>query len=480
MQCAARVISHQDLHLSLGKVLDVFIERAGLTVFALRGAVGCLVLLVTKKSLAVHGHAAPCHRVFSRGPQEIPGGCLVTGAQRKSRVRRRGHIFLKAPADLHQLRQTLHGEQKRGVGAAGGLQDLCEVAVSEGRKLVQHDAEHRAVGAPPLLRTLVPFAHDQLQVLQQHLPQSSHGLGVLVDVQGNEQDQLLLDHFVERQQVLIRSGDHAQFIVEKRHTLVDQALDLRYALAVCKRLVEVSNRHLEVQSPLHGDRWVVFQTLARLFDLFAQHLFVNCRDQNVIDVDLPAGVHQHANDVGQIIQLVLGKELVVQVEGAEDHVDDRHVVLVVAVERVVPDRDIWARGIQNSELVQPSGTVDMRQKVVEELKIPFAVKDHHRQPVWILWGADHAGHVLRNDVLQKRGLAGAGHAQHDALHDADSVRPIPRLAVDVVAENDGVLLPGFGSKLFVPFAGNNHRWMGPRLLPPRAPGSNQYRGSGDG
>jgi hypothetical protein len=37
--------------------------------------------------------------------------------------------------------------------------------------------------------------------------------------------------------------------------------------------------------------------------------------------------------------------------------------------------------------------------------------------------------------------------------------------VDVVAEDDGVLLPGFRRKLLVPFAGDNHRWMGPLLLP---------------
>src|SRR5271157_3627096 len=144
-------------------------------------------------------------------------------------------------------------------------------------------------------------------------------------------------------------------------------------------------------------------------------------------------MHQHADDVGQVVQLVLGKELVMQVEGPENHVDDGHVVFVAAVERVVPDRNLRACGIQNSELVQPSGTVDVRQKIVEELKIALAIKDHHRQTVWIFRSADHARHVLRNDVLQERGLAGPGHAEHDALHDADSVRPVPGLTVDVVS-----------------------------------------------
>src|SRR5208283_5014393 len=215
-------------------------------------------------------------------------------------------------------------------------------------------------------------------------------------VQGDKQDQLLLDHFVQRQQFVVRAGDHAQLIVEKRHTLVDQALDLRHTLAVCERLVEVSNRHLEVQAALHGNGRVVFQPLTCLFDLFAQHLFVNGRNQHVIDVDLPAGVHQHANDVGKVVQLVLGKELVVQVEGTEDHVDDGHVVFVAAVERVVPDGNVRACRIQDSQLMQSSGTVHVRQKIVKEFKIPFAVKDHHRQPVWIFRSADRAGHVLRN------------------------------------------------------------------------------------
>src|SRR5208337_3400939 len=181
-------------------------------------------------------------------------------------------------------------------------------------------------------------------------------------------------------QFVVRSGDYAQLVVQKRHTLVDQALDLWHTFAVCKRLVEVSNRHLEVQAALHGNGRVVFQPLTCLFDLFAQHLFVNGRNQHVIDVDLPAGVHQHANDVGKVVQLVLGKELVVQVEGAEDHVDDGHIVLVVAIKRVVPDGNIRARGIQDSQLMQSSGTVNVGQKIVEELKIPFAIIDHRWQP----------------------------------------------------------------------------------------------------
>jgi len=61
-----------------------------------------------------------------------------------------------------------------------------------------------------------------------------------------------------------------------------------------------------------------------------------------------------------------------------------------------------------------------------------------------------------------------------------AVRPVPGLAMDVVAENHCVLFPGIGRKLLVPLAGDNHRRMRPRLVPPRARGSNQYRGAGDG
>src|SRR6516225_2132748 len=100
--------------------------------------------------------------------------------------------------------------------------------------------------------------------------------------------------------------------------------------------------------------------------------------------------------------------------------------------------------------MQPSSAVHVRQKIVEELKIALAIEDHHRQPVWLFPCADNSRHVLRNDVLQKRGLAGPSHAQDDALHNAHSVRPIPRLAMYVVAEDEGVLLPGIGSKLLVP------------------------------
>jgi hypothetical protein len=72
-------------------------------------------------------------------------------------------------------------------------------------------------------------------------------------------------------------------------------------------------------------------------------LLVGGHHQHVVEVELLARVHQDGDDVSQIVQLVLGKELVMKVEGAEDHVDDGYVVLVAAVERVVTDGDIYQR-----------------------------------------------------------------------------------------------------------------------------------------
>ena len=49
--------------------------------------------------------------------------------------------------------------------------------------------------------TLGSLADNQSQIPQQHLSKSAHWLGVLIDVSSHEQDQLLVDHLVQRQQV---------------------------------------------------------------------------------------------------------------------------------------------------------------------------------------------------------------------------------------------------------------------------------------
>ena len=126
------------------------------------------------------------------------------------------------------------------MGAARRVEDVGEVLVAEGSELVQDDAQDRTPTLPgfPALspgrrhRSLVSLTHHELKVLQEHLAQGPHGLRVLVDVEADKQDQLLLNDLVDRQQVFIRPGDDRQFVVQKRHALVQQALDLRHPLPV--------------------------------------------------------------------------------------------------------------------------------------------------------------------------------------------------------------------------------------------------------
>src|SRR2546430_9227265 len=51
---------------------------------------------------------------------------------------------------------------------------------------------------------------------------------------------------------------------------------------------------------------------------------------------------QYANNVAQVVQLVLREEFIVQVERTEDHVDLGHVVVIAGEERVIEDGQIRA------------------------------------------------------------------------------------------------------------------------------------------
>src|SRR6516162_3633726 len=114
--------------------------------------------------------------------------------------------------------------------------------------------------------------------------------------------------------------------------------------------------------------------------------------------------------------------------------------------------------------MQAPSPVHVRQEIVEELQIALAIEDHHWQTMEVDWSANHPCQVLRDDVLEERGLARAGHTQHDALHDTHLVGPVPRLAVNVVSQNNGVLFPGICRKLFVPGTGYDQRRVGPLSL----------------
>ena len=165
---------------------------------------------------------------------------------------------------------------------------------------------------------------------------------------------------------------------------------------------------------------------------------------------------------------MLGEELVVQVEGAEHHVDHRHVVLVRAVEGVVEDRDVGPGGIQHPKLIEPAGVVDVRQQVVEKLHVALAIEDHHGDVARAVGRLDHPGQVLADDVLEQGGLARAGHAQDDPLHDPDAVGPQVWAPVSVIAEDDGVLGPGFPAVLLIHGRLDHQRRVGPLLLASRS------------
>src|SRR5215469_10973553 len=148
VQSSARVVRHQDFHLSFGQVFDGLVLRPRLTILTLSGTSGFLVIAPPEEpSLLLD--AAPCHDLFGRSLDEIFGRLFVPGPERDRGIRRRGNLLLKAAADLHELWEALHREQECGVRAAGGLQDLGEIAISEWRELVQHYREDRAILPPP-------------------------------------------------------------------------------------------------------------------------------------------------------------------------------------------------------------------------------------------------------------------------------------------------------------------------------------------
>jgi hypothetical protein len=78
----------------------------------------------------------------------------------------------------------------------------------------------------------------------------------------------------------------------------------------------------------------------------------------------------------------------------------------------------------------------MWQQLLEEFEVTFAVENDHWDSMWGIRRADNTRKVLGDDVAQQSGLACPGHAQHDSLHDANAIGPMPRLAVDVIAKND--------------------------------------------
>ena len=201
MQHAARIVGHQNLHLSLRECLDVEIFRSVLLVFALRGRAGFFIPFVHEHALLLQTVTSPRDRLLRGRADEIARRFFVAGAEDNRGVRSRCDVFLETAADLHELRQTLHGKQKCGFRSTGGLQYLGEVSVPERGEFVEHDAEQRPLDPVALLFAFVTLADDELQVLQKHLAERADRFGVLVHVERDEENQFLLDDVVDRKQV---------------------------------------------------------------------------------------------------------------------------------------------------------------------------------------------------------------------------------------------------------------------------------------
>src|SRR2546425_5490657 len=129
------------------------------------------------------------------------------------------------------------------------------------------------------------------------------------------------------------------------------------------------------------------------------------------------------------------EELVMQVKAAEDHVHLRHVIVVVTMKRVVLNGEVRPRRIQQSQVLETAGAVDVGKETVKKLQVAFAVEDHHWDLVTVARRPDPTDKILRNDVAQQRGFSGSRLTENDALHDANPVRPKPRGAEPIVSKN---------------------------------------------
>ena len=86
--------------------------------------------------------------------------------------------------------------------------------------------------------------------------------------------------------------------------------------------------------------------------------------------------------------------------------------------------------------------MDVGEEAVKELQVAFAVEDHHRDLVTVARWPDTTDKILRDDVAQQRGFSGSRLTENDALHDANPIRPNPRVTRGVVSKNNRILTPG--------------------------------------
>src|SRR5216684_7956495 len=108
VQRSARVIGHQNLHLTFRQILDVLVESAGFRGLDINRPTGLLISFEPEELPPLHRQIAPRDLMFRRGPQKIARCFLVTSSQRHSCVWGGGNILFEPTAYLHELGEALH------------------------------------------------------------------------------------------------------------------------------------------------------------------------------------------------------------------------------------------------------------------------------------------------------------------------------------------------------------------------------------
>jgi hypothetical protein len=112
------------------------------------------------------------------------------------------------------------------------LEHLRKPRIREGSELVQDHRKHRFVGVPAAGWLRVAFAHHQLNVLEQDLPQGFDSALIAVCIEGDEQNEIPFENIVERQQVLVGTGHDRQLVLQEAQQLIQEPLNLLDTLAV--------------------------------------------------------------------------------------------------------------------------------------------------------------------------------------------------------------------------------------------------------
>ncbi len=108
VQRSARIIGHQNLHLTFWEILDVLVERARFRGLDINRPACLLISFICEELPTLHRQVAPRDLMFRRGPQKIARCFLVASSQRHSCVWGGGNILFEPTAYVHELGEALH------------------------------------------------------------------------------------------------------------------------------------------------------------------------------------------------------------------------------------------------------------------------------------------------------------------------------------------------------------------------------------